>query len=232
MNVSEQLIKLVNNLFPQTCEGCHQKLSHDNLLCTDCMYDLPISDHHLFGENKFTDHFLGRVNIEKGGAFLNFRKEGPVQELLHNLKYGGRFFIGEKLGIMAAEHVAKQHYFNNIDLIIPVPLHKAKKGIRGYNQCEAFAKGLSQFTNIPYRMDVLLKTINTTSQTSKTRIQRIKNVENSFWVSNKIDLNYKHILLVDDVVTTGATLESCALTIKAVFPNVNISMYTIAIANS
>ncbi len=232
MNVSEQLIRLVNNIFPQTCEGCHNKLSHDNLLCTDCMYNLPISDHHLIDENKFTDHFLGRVSIEKGAAYLNFRKEGAVQELLHNLKYGGKFFIGEMLGRMSAEHITKENYLDDIDLIIPVPLHKTKKSIRGYNQCEAFAKGLSTFTNIPYRIDVLLKIKNTSSQTSKTRIQRINNVAESFFVSDRIDLNQSHILLVDDVVTTGATLESCALSLKKKFPGLKISMYTIAIANS
>lgn len=232
MNVSEQLKKLVNNIFPQTCAGCNHRLSHENLLCTDCMYDLPVSDHHLISENKFTDHFLGRVEIEKGAAYLNFRKEGAVQELMHNLKYGGKFFIGEMLGNMAAQHVEKVNYFKDIDLIIPVPLHKIKKSIRGYNQCEAFAKGLSEYTGIPYDMDVLLKIKNTSSQTSKTRIQRIENVESSFHVSKKKDLNKKHILLVDDVVTTGATLESCALSLKKTFPMMNISMYTIAIANS
>jgi len=232
MNVSEQLKKIVNSIFPQTCAGCNNKLSHENLLCTDCMYDLPTTDHHLVEDNDFTKHFLGRVHIERGAAYLNFRKEGAVQELMHKLKYGGKFYIGVMLGKMAAEHVSKVDYFGDIDLIIPVPLHKIKKSIRGYNQCEAFAKGLSEFLEIPYSIEELLKIKNTKSQTAKTRIQRIENVEQSFRASGKVNLNEKHILLIDDVVTTGATLEACALILKMTYPKIKISMYTIAIANS
>lgn len=232
MNAKNAVKSIINHLFPETCAGCDNRLSHENLLCTDCMYDLPITDHHKIPENKFTHHFLGRIKIEKGAAYLNFRKEGVVQELMHKLKYGGKFFIGVFLGKMAAELVESVEYFEDIDIIIPVPLHKIKKSIRGYNQCEAFAKGLSEYSNIPYNLDILLKIKNTSSQTKKSRIQRIENVEKSFLVTTDIDLNDKHILLVDDVVTTGATLEACALVIKKMYPTVKISMYTMAIANS
>lgn len=232
MDVKQRIVNIINHIFPQTCAGCKRKLSHENLLCTDCYYDLPQTDHHKAANNKFTDHFLGRVQIENGAAYLNFRKEGAVQELMHALKYGGKFFVGEMLGRMAAKEVSKVDYFKDIDIIIPVPLHKIKKSIRGYNQCEAFAKGLSEYSNIPYSEKILLKIKNTASQTSKSRTQRIENVEKSFRVTEEIDLNDKHILLVDDVVTTGATLEACALCLKAIYPKVKISMYTIAIANS
>ncbi len=231
MNAQTALKSIIKNLFPETCAGCNNRLSHENLLCTDCMYSLPITDHHKIANNRFTNHFLGRVKIEKGAAYINFRKEGVVQELLHKLKYRGKFFIGVFLGKMAAEIVEDVDYFNDIDIIIPVPLHKVKESIRGYNQCEAFAKGLSEYSNIPYRVDILLKIKNTSSQTKKSRIERIENVEKSFFVTPDIDLNEKHILLVDDVVTTGATLEACALALKKIYPNVKISMYTIAIAN-
>lgn len=231
MNVKTAVKSIIKHLFPETCAGCNIRLSHENLLCTDCMYDLPITDHHKMAENRFTSHFLGRVKIKKGAAYLNFRKEGAVQELMHKLKYGGKFFIGVFLGKMAAELVEDVDYFNDIDIIIPVPLHKIKKSIRGYNQCEAFAQGLSDYSDIPYSVDILLKIKNTSSQTKKSRIQRIENVEKSFLVTTDIDLNDKHILLVDDVVTTGATLEACALTLKKVYPDVKVSMYTIAIAN-
>jgi len=231
MNVKKRLVNIINHVFPQTCAGCNFALSHENLLCSDCMYSLPITDHHKIPTNKFTNHFLGRVNIEKGAAYLNFRKDSIVQELMHKLKYSGKFFIGEVLGKMAAEEIEKINYLNEIDIIIPVPLHKIKMNIRGYNQCEAFAKGLSSYSNIPYSNDILLKIKNTSSQTSKSRTQRIENVERSFEVTRVIDLNGKHILLVDDVVTTGATLESCALVLQSAYPQIKISMYTIAIAN-
>ncbi len=231
MNVKTAFKNIIKNLFPETCAGCNIRLSHENLLCTKCMYDLPITDHHKLSENRFTNHFLGRVTIEKGAAYLNFRKDSIVQELMHRLKYGGKFFIGVFLGKMAAKHVSEVDYFEDIDLIIPVPLHQIKESIRGYNQCEAFAKGISEYSHIPYRLDILLKIKNTTSQTKKSRIQRIENVEKSFQVKTDMDLNNQHILLVDDVVTTGATLEACALALKKTFPSIKISMYTIAIAN-
>lgn len=232
MNAKQYLIDIINHLFPPTCVGCNNRLSHKNLLCTDCMYNLPITDHHIIKENRFKNHFLGRVNIEKGAAYLNFRKEGVVQEIMHQLKYGGKFFIGELLGKMAAKQVESVNFLNGVDIIVPVPLHKIKKSIRGYNQCEAFAKGLSEYSRIPYSIDILLKIKNTSSQTSKSRIERIENVEHSFMVSSCSNLNGKHILLVDDVVTTGATLESCALALRKQYPDVKISMYTIAIASS
>lgn len=232
MNAKTAVKSIIKHLFPETCAGCNNRLSHENLLCTDCMYDLPITDHHKIADNNFIYHFLGRVKIEKGGAYLNFLKEGAVQELIHKLKYGGKLFIGVFLGKMAAELIENVDYLDDIDLIIPVPLHKRKESIRGYNQCEAFAKGLSEYSNIPYSVDILLKVKHTESQTAKSRIDRIKNVEKSFFVSNKIDLNDRHILLVDDVVTTGATLEACTLAIRKIYPEVKISMYTIAIANS
>ena len=231
MNVKTAVKSIIKQLFPETCAGCNIRLSHENLLCTDCMYDLPITDHHKIADNRFTNHFLGRVNIEKGAAYLNFRKEGAIQELMHKFKYGGKFFIGVFLGKMAAELVEEVDYFKDIDIIIPVPLHKVKKSIRGYNQCEAFAQGLSEYSDIPYNVEILLKIKNTASQTKKSRIQRIENVEKSFLVTTDVDLNDKHILLVDDVVTTGATLEACALALKKIYPDVKISMYTIAIAN-
>lgn len=231
MNAKIAVKSIITYLFPETCAGCDNKLSHKNLLCADCMYDLPVTDHHKISDNRFTQHFLGRVKIEKGAAFLNFRKDSAVQELMHKLKYRGKYFIGVFLGKMAAENLVKEHFLKNVDFIIPVPLHKVKKSIRGFNQCEAFAQGLSEGSDIPYNVDLLLKVKHTASQTAKSRIERIKNVETSFWVSRKTNLNEKHILLVDDVVTTGATLEACALAIRKIHPKVKISMYTIAIAN-
>ena len=116
MNVKKAIKKIIKHLFPEACAGCNIRLSHENLLCTDCMYDLPITDHHKMANNRFTNHFLGRVNIEKGAAYLHFRKEGAVQELMHKFKYGGKFFIGVFLGNMAAELVEKVDYFKDIDI--------------------------------------------------------------------------------------------------------------------
>ena len=157
MNAKNAVKSIIKNLFPETCAGCNNRLSHENLLCADCMYSLPITDHHKLENNRFTNHFLGRVKIEKGGAYLNIRKEGAVQEIMHKLQYGGKYFIGVFLGKMAGKRIGEVNYMNDIDIIVPAPLHKVKESIRGYNQCEAFAQGLSEYSNVPYSLDILLK---------------------------------------------------------------------------
>ena len=231
MNATNPLIRLIKGLFPEVCAACEHELSHENLLCINCMYELPITDHLSMSPNRFTMHFLGRINLVHGAAFLEFYKEGMVQELLHKLKYRKKYYIGEFLGRMAGKKLLEPTLFQNINLIIPVPLHRRKQNIRGYNQSEAFAKGLSESTNIPYFTKILTKTTHTSSQTAKTRIERIENVASSFHVNYKENIEGKHILLVDDVITTGATLEACALSLLARYQKIKISMLAIAIAN-
>ena len=231
MDAIINLLRLVKGVFPDVCSACGTRLSNDNMLCLHCMYELPKTDHFILSDNRFTKHFIGRIEIEHGAAYLDFYKEGIVQELMHKLKYRGKFFIGEFLGRMAGRKL-NDSLFSKVDIIIPVPLHKLKRHRRGYNQCEAFAKGLSETSKVPYNFDLLIKVKNTSSQTAKSRIERIKNVESSFQLTDVDSLKGKHVLLVDDVITTGATLESCALTLLKACPDLRISMLTIAIANN
>ena len=223
---------IIKGLFPEVCEACEENLSNDNLLCVLCMYELPITDQFFFADNRFTKHFIGRVNIVHGAAYLDFYKEGIAQVLMHKLKYKGKYYIGEFLGRMAGKKLIESPLFSQIDAIIPVPLHSKKKSRRGYNQCEAFASGISEVTKIPQINNALLKMKNTPSQTAKSRTERIANVENSYSIDISLNLDHKHILLVDDVITTGATLEACAITLAKHYQNIRISMLTIAIANS
>lgn len=223
--------RVIEGFFPETCAACESAISHKNLLCVSCMYELPITDLFYWQDNRFMRHFIGRVPLVHGAAYLDFYKEGIAQALMHKLKYKGKYYIGEFLGRMAAKHVSKSDLYEDIDLIIPVPIHNKRRSRRGFNQCEAFASGLSEILDIHYDTHTLIKEKYTDSQTAKTRIERIKNVEGSYAISTKVDLNNKHILLVDDVITTGATLEACALVLLDRFPQCKISMLTIAIAN-
>lgn len=230
LKILQNTVETIKGFFPEVCAGCEQNLSHENLLCIKCMYNLPTTDQFSIKDNRFTKHFVGRINLIHGAAFIEFYKDGIIQELLHKLKYKNKYYVGEFLGRMAAKRLVDSSLFGHIDLIVPVPLHAKKRRRRGYNQCEAFASGLSEVSGIPTDFDLLLKTTHTQSQTAKSRTDRLKNVESSFTIKNDKNPSGKHILLVDDVITTGATLEACALAILDKSPFTNISMLTIAIA--
>jgi len=180
-------------------------------------------------ENAFTERFWGRLPLERGMAMFHFVKQGRVQQLIHHLKYEGRRDIGYGLG-RSYGNVLKEALANDLpSLIIPVPLHPKKKHQRGYNQAVAFARGLSEALDISVNEEVLARTVYATSQTSMGRLERFQNVSRAFTLKNSATIAGKHVLLVDDVLTTGATLESCALQLLQA-PDVRVSMATIAIA--
>jgi ComF family protein len=172
--------------------------------------------------------FYGRVPVENATALLYFQKKGIVQRLLHNLKYRGQQQIGTFLGSWLGAELAETPEYRDISLVIPVPLHKRKRRIRGYNQVSDFGRQLARSLNAEYREDLLLKTFSTGSQVFQKRSKRFK-TEKLFTLSNPEPLQKKHILLVDDIVTTGATLENCANELLA-NSNVRLSIATMAMA--
>lgn len=198
-------------LFPNLCNACGASLFlGEKLICTKCLFDLPLTDYHLYQENKVMKQLWGRVPLNAAMALLYFRKGAKAQRLIHSLKYNGKTDVGMLLGSMIGERIKLDSIYSDIDFIVPVPLHHQKLRSRGYNQSSFIAEGIAQTINIPFKEEILIRTISTESQTRKNRFSRYENMKAVFKVPETDQITGKHILLVDDVITTGATLEACA----------------------
>ena len=224
---------IINLFFPLTCYACNNVLSdNEQGICTVCRHELPITNYHLEKENPVEKVFYGRVKLEYATALLLFQKKGMVQHLLHNLKYKGHEEIGVILGKWLGHELEKSNQFKDIDVVIPVPLHKSKLRKRGYNQVAKFAQELANSLNIDYIDNVLVKTTSTKTQVFKKRFARWDDSKAIFNIQNSKQIEGKHILLVDDIITTGATIESCVNTLLNHSHNkeIKISVATMAIA--
>jgi ComF family protein len=220
----------ISLIFPRICAGCGNSLwKNEEGLCHTCEYHLPKTNFHHDLENPVTLLFRGRVKIETGAAFLYFNKGSKVQRLVHQLKYKGRKDIGIYLGDQYGQLLKYAPHFNSADAIIPVPLHKKKLMQRGYNQSEQFAIGLAGSMNIPVNKHMLSRTKATETQTRKSRFSRYQNVKEIFTVQSPHEWKGKHLMLVDDVITTGATLESCVQALNEI-AELKISIACIATA--
>ena len=217
-------------IFPRICAACGNSLwKHEDVICHSCEFHLPKTNFHFSEDNPVARMFWGRTYIWSGAAFLYFNKGNKVQQLVHQLKYKGRKDIGVFLGTMYGQTLKYAPQFSCADVIIPVPLHKKKYMKRGYNQSEQFALGLSSAMNIPVNRHILTRTKATETQTRKSRFRRYQNVREIFLANQPEQWRSKHLLLVDDVITTGATLESCIQELVAI-PDVKISIACIATA--
>lgn len=224
---------LVNLFFPECCYACSYALSDNEYgICTSCRHDLPITSFHLEKDNSVSKIFYGRVKLEYATALLWFQKKGMVQQLLHNLKYRGHEKVGCILGEWLGYELQNSPFFNTIDAVIPVPLHKTKLRKRGYNQVAKFGQEIAKALEIEYIDNVLVKTTATKTQVFKTRFARWDASKAIFSVQNSHLISGKHILLVDDIITTGATIESCAnaLLSSNTDKNIKISVASMAIA--
>lgn len=178
-------------------------------ICSKCMLEFPRAQYHLDPENALFVRLNGRIPLKLAFAFFLFRKGGRVQQLLHALKYSNHPELGEMIGEVYGQELQEANLEQKFNVIVPVPLHASRKRKRGYNQSEEFAKGLSKSLNIPYA-DALIRTTKTETQTRKTKLSRWQNVSEVFQVKDLYQIRNQHILLVDDVITTGATIEACA----------------------
>ncbi len=199
----------VSLFFPRDCSGCHESLvKGEDLICTKCILEMPRSNFHLYQENPFFLKFRGRIPVKHVMSFLKFSKSGSVQQVLHALKYRNKPELGEMLGRIYGRELRMSGFQDSFDLIIPVPLHAYKKKRRGYNQSEEFGKGLSSELGVRCTEEFLVRSAMTSTQTKKTKLKRWENVREVFEIRNQEGISGKRILLVDDVVTTGATLEA------------------------
>ncbi len=216
--------------YPNMCQGCGEPLlKHENFICSKCMFSIPRTNYHNSRKNMISELFLGKVKIEYATSFCFFHKDGILQNLIHSLKYKGGKEVGETLGKYFGSEINTSD-FSNIDLIIPVPLHPKRQKFRGYNQSEWIAKGLGEIMNKPVDVKSVIRSRNTKTQTEKNKDERWENVKNIFEVVSPKDIENKHVLVIDDVITTGATIESCASTILDV-KNTKISIASIGVAS-
>ncbi|REG92968.1 ComF family protein [Flavobacterium aquicola] len=226
------LNSLINLFFPKVCAGCKSFISgNEYIICTVCRHELPLTKHHLNPENEAFKKFYGRVEVEHASAFLYFHKKGMVQEMIHGLKYKGHEEIGSFLGEWYASDLKDNSIMNNVDAIIPVPLHKKRMKERGYNQVTNFGVALSENFKIPLNDSILKRKVYSKTQSKKNLLGRMEGIETVFDVSfSEKDAN-KHYLLIDDVLTTGATLEACSKALLKI-PGTKISIICMAMAHS
>ncbi|WP_298504158.1 ComF family protein [uncultured Maribacter sp.] len=216
-------------LFPIVCFGCNARLNRgEKHLCTVCRNQIPLTDFTFNEENPVDRIFYGRINIKKASSFLYFTEIGIVKNLIHNLKYKNQEQIGVFIGEWYGQILAENNFLKDIDYIIPVPLHSKKLKKRGYNQVTKFGKSLAKYLNAIFLDTILIKTENTKTQTKKGRLRRWHEQKNLYHLTNPLVLANKKILLLDDVITTGATMEICAKTLQEA-PGVTIYITSMAV---
>lgn len=221
---------VLNLFFPKVCLSCHNQLEDNELyICTLCRHELPLTNFDNIEENEVTKILYGRVPLHYASSLLWFSKKGIVQRLLHNLKYKGHEEISGFLGKWLGEELSNHTGFKTIDVVIPVPLHVKRLRERGYNQVHKFGKEIAYALDCDFNTSVLQKTKATKTQVFKDRLRRLNTDDSIFTVTEYGSLKGKHILLVDDIITTGATIETCANALLKI-EDVTLSVATMAIA--
>lgn len=218
-------------LFPRCCVVCGSPLSRgEECLCTCCNINLPRTGFHLRKDNPVECLFWGRIpGLKRASSFLFYRKGSDFRHILHMLKYGGYKELGEVMGRYMSAELSSGEFFDGVDMIIPVPLHRKKQKLRGYNQSEWIARGIASVTGIPLCAECMIREKNTETQTRKSTFERWENVEGIFRLCDTVHFEGKHVLLVDDVLTTGATTVACASAFAGV-SGIRISVLTLAVA--
>lgn len=223
---------MLHFIYPSLCEGCGKTLLlQEEVLCIECVALLPLTMYHRIAENQTTQRFAGRIAFQNATSLAYYTKDGLLQHLLQEFKYRGNkrvgSFLGKKLGIA----LKKESWSSSIDVIVPVPLHVKKTKSRGYNQSEIIAQKVAEILNISIDNLNLIRIKNTDTQTSKSRVERADNMKKAFLVKESSAFAGKHILLLDDVLTTGATIEGCVAALSTV-SGIKISIATIGIATN
>lgn len=222
---------LAHLFFPHNCAACGTELSQRNLcICTRCQLQLPETGFAALAGNTVEKAFYGRLPLMAAGSAFYFNKNAKLQRLIHLLKYSGRSDVGLHLGRLMGLQLAESVRFGNIDTLIPLPLYADKERKRGYNQASILCEGMAEILKLSVNERAIIRKRPTETQTKKGRGERWQNVEQSFQVQDHTDMENKNILLVDDVMTTGATLDACGQALRSV-PGIGISVFTLAYAS-
>ncbi len=201
----------ISLLFPRLCYGCGNHLMrNENLICTECYVTIPRTNFHTLNDNPVSQIFWGRCMIERAAVFSYYNKGSRIRNLIHNMKYKGIKEVGYELGRIYGNSLKGSDFILGVDVIIPVPLHPSKKRMRGFNQSECISSGIADATGLAVDNVSLARITGSSTQTKRSRYDRWTNVEGIFTVTDPGLIKGKHILLIDDVITTGATIESCA----------------------
>ena len=220
----------ISLFYPRLCAGCHTALVHgEEVICLGCLADLPKTGFEKITDNPVAQLLWGRANIWLATSFCSFDKGGIMQHLMHQLKYKGSREVGEKLGMLFGTDLIKCSPYQDIELLVPVPLHPKREFKRGYNQSAEIGKGMSEAMGKPLISGNLIRNHYSASQTSKGRFERWENVKELFSVKNPVMFEGRHLLLIDDVVTTGSTLEACAQVLLKI-TGTTVSIATLAYA--
>lgn len=230
LSISNTASDFLHLFFPHVCAGCGSDgLGKESVMCVECLAALPLTNFYQLGENPVEKIFRGRLPVKAAGSFLYFSKESLVQRLLHQLKYRDNRALGTLLGAMMGAALQASPLFETVEVLVPLPLHASKEKKRGYNQAMILCEGISAVTGAAVCAQAVAKLSRTETQTHKNRLERWHNIAGGFVVKAPDLLHNKHVLLVDDVITTGATLEACGQEILGV-PGTELSIATLAYA--
>ena len=223
---------LFHLFYPHNCIGCGSDvIQNENFLCLDCINDLPYTNFAMHANNPVEKKFWGRIALASAMSEFYFSKGSMVQNMIHEFKYRGNKKAGNYFGNLMGKSLLNSNRFSNIDVIIPLPLFERKEKLRGFNQAEILCNGIAEIINKPVIKKNVIRKVFTETQTKKHRIERWKNVEGIFYITDPQSLEGKNILLVDDVITTGATIDGCGTEILKI-KNVTLSVASLAIATS
>ena len=226
--IKESLLHVV---FPHVCDGCGSDLLNiESRLCIRCLASLPETNFEIHPNNPVEKDFWGRLPIISAAAHLYFTKESLVQHLMHQLKYKGNKDLGLQLGRLMGNAIKNAARFNEIQALVPLPLFPSKEKKRGYNQATVLCEGMAEILSLPVLNKIITRPQHTETQTKKGRIERWKNIEGKFQLIDPQEIQNKHVLLVDDVVTTGATLEACGNELLNAL-DVKLSIATLCVAS-
>jgi ComF family protein len=230
LSFNETLRHVAGLFLPRRCAACDQALmSFEQAICLQCTSELPQTHFHDDALNAVERLFHGKQNLHAASALLRFNASGMVQRMLHRLKYRGDMEVGLELGRRMAQAAMSSRRFADVDVLVAVPLHPRKERQRGYNQSQVLVDGMREVWPTRTSGAGLLRVTSTKSQTKRGRVERWKNVEHAFDIGDQATLEHAHVLLVDDVITTGATIEACATALSSV-PGIRISVFTCAYA--